>query len=112
MATWSEEGWIHVGRSGSCEELPRGELRWAKVVEFEGVIGPMPVDREFPRVHNIDGRASEHAHEWWGLPKLRHLTLRYTSPEQVGQLAGYRGEWTREGILISTRSIPGQVNLT
>lgn len=94
MAVMSDDNiFIVVGSDGLWDGVPVGTLPRVSCIDFDGEIGPMPHDREFPRAHSIDGRASEHVHEWWDLPKLRHLTLRYVRPEHVGHLAGYRGEW-------------------
>lgn len=94
MAVMSDDNIvIVVGSDGLWDGVPVGTLPLVSCIDFAAEIGPMPDDRKCPRAHSIDGRASEDVHEWWDLPKLRHLTLRYVRPEHADQLAGYRGEW-------------------
>lgn len=90
MTAWSDsDGYIQVQESGSWDGVPIGDLTWARMLVFEGPIGPMPADRSFPRTWSLEGRTSQHLHEWARLPKLRSLTLRYARPEHIGGLARF-----------------------
>ena len=72
VASWSEDdGYVVVDGSGSWEDVPTGNLGWARMLTFEGPIGPVPADRAFPRTWSLEGRSSEHVHEWADLPRLR-----------------------------------------
>ena len=87
---WSDsDGYIQVQESGSWDGVPTGELTWARMLVFKGLIGPHPSDRTFPRTWSLEGRTSEHLHEWARLRKLRSLTLRYARPEHIGGLARF-----------------------
>ncbi|MFF5021606.1 hypothetical protein [Micrococcus luteus] len=93
MASWSEDdGYVVVDGSGSWEDVPTGNLGWARMLTFEGPIGPVPADRAFSRTWSLEGRSSEHVHKWADLPRLRELRLRYAHPEHLAQLAGFRVE--------------------
>ncbi|CAM3654426.1 hypothetical protein E4A47_00735 [Micrococcus flavus] len=90
MTAWSDsDGYIQVQKSGSWDGVPIGDLTWARMLVFEGPIGPHPSDRTFPRTWSLEGRTSEHLHEWARLRKLRSLTLRYARPEHIGGLARF-----------------------
>ncbi len=93
VASWSQEdGYVVVDGSGSWEDVPTGNLGWARMLIFQGPIGPMPSDRSFPRTWSLEGHSSENLHEWADLPRLRELRLRYARPEHLDRVAGFRVE--------------------